>query len=76
MRHVDACLKTLPPQQERAVVLRDWLGAETEAICDELGVSANNLAVMLHRARQRLRASLQPQWRPPGAGGATAPLQT
>ena len=59
---VDACLKTLPTQQRRAFVLRNWMEEETEDICNELGVTANNLAVMLHRARLRLRASLQAQW--------------
>jgi RNA polymerase sigma-70 factor, ECF subfamily len=59
---VDACLKLLPTQQRRAFVLRDWMEEETDDICKELGVTANNLAVMLHRARHRLRASLQAQW--------------
>ena len=59
---VDACLKTLPSQQRRAFVLRDWMEEETDTICNELGVTANNLAVILHRARHRLRVSLQSQW--------------
>lgn len=59
---VDACLRTLPSQQRRAFVLRDWMEEETADICSELGVTANNLAVMLHRARSRLRVSLQAQW--------------
>ena len=66
MAELDRCLKTLPPQQERAFVLRDWMGKETEDICAELGVTANNLAVMLHRARRRLRESLQVHWIPAG----------
>jgi RNA polymerase sigma-70 factor (ECF subfamily) len=64
MAQFDACVKTLPKQQERAIVMRDWLGADTEDICDELGVSSNHLAVMLHRARHRLRTSLQAHWQP------------
>ena len=66
---VDVCLKTLPAQQRRAFVLRDWMEEETTDICNELGVTANNLAVMLHRARQRLRVSLQAQWLPAAVGG-------
>ena len=72
MADFDRCLAALPAQQGRAFVLRNWLGAETEDICSELGVSANNLAVMLHRARHRLRASL-PQWIPAGAAHLAQP---
>jgi RNA polymerase sigma-70 factor, ECF subfamily len=60
----DQCLKALPPQQGRAFLLRNWMEEETDDICNELGVTANNLAVMLHRARNRLRSSLHPQWVP------------
>ncbi|MCW5664363.1 MAG: sigma-70 family RNA polymerase sigma factor [Piscinibacter sp.] len=53
-------LKELPRAQWRAFMMRYGGEAETEDICRELGVSANHLAVMLHRARARLRASLAP----------------
>ncbi|MES1162558.1 MAG: sigma-70 family RNA polymerase sigma factor, partial [Rhizobacter sp.] len=46
-------IKELPRQQGRAFLMRNWMDAETEDICSELGVTANNLAVMLHRARNR-----------------------
>jgi RNA polymerase sigma-70 factor, ECF subfamily len=62
MAQFETCLKALPPAQGRAFMLRNWMGEETDDICDELGVTANNLAVMLHRARNRLRASMQAQW--------------
>lgn len=58
MAQFDRVLKELPQQQGRAFMMRNWMEAETDDICRELGVTANNLAVMLHRARQRLRASL------------------
>jgi len=64
---VDACLRLLPPQQGRAFVLRDWLEEETDEVCRELGVTANHLGVMLHRARQRLRAALVAQGMPAAA---------
>jgi RNA polymerase sigma-70 factor (ECF subfamily) len=66
---LDACLKTLPPRQGRAFVLHDGMEKETAEICDELGVTANNLAVMLHRARQRLRAMMHTPWGPACAPG-------
>jgi len=65
--HVDHCLKTLTPQQGRAFVLREWMEEETEDVCRELGINANNLGVLLHRARARLRTALAPQWAPTGA---------
>ena len=65
MAQFDQCLKTLPPQQSRAFMLRNWMEEETDDICKQLGVTSNNLAVMLHRARNRLRSSLQAQWMAP-----------
>jgi RNA polymerase sigma-70 factor, ECF subfamily len=60
---VDACLQTLPAQQGRAFVLREWLEEETADVCRELGITANHLGVMIHRARRKLRATLGPQRR-------------
>ena len=74
MAQFDQCLKALPPQQSRAFMLRNWMEEETDEICNQLGVTSNNLAVMLHRARNRLRSSLQAQWAA-AAGGARAQLQ-
>jgi RNA polymerase sigma-70 factor (ECF subfamily) len=54
------CLRTLPQRQGHAFMLRNWVGAATEEICNELGVTENHLGVMLHRARRRLRAALAP----------------
>jgi RNA polymerase sigma-70 factor (TIGR02943 family) len=58
VEHLERCMRTLPAQQARAVMLRDCMEEETGDICNELGVTSNNLAVMLHRARGTLRASL------------------
>jgi len=66
---LDACVKTLPPRQGRAFLLHDGMEKETAEICDELGVTANYLSVMLHRARQRLRAAMQKPWGPVCAPG-------
>jgi RNA polymerase sigma-70 factor (ECF subfamily) len=57
MIRLDRSLQRLPQRQARAFVLRNWMGKDTAEICDELGVTANNLSVMLHRANRRLRAS-------------------
>lgn len=70
VEQLDRCLRMLPPKQARAVLLRDCLEEETDSICDELGVTANNLGVMLHRARSRLREALQAHrmWSRPRTG--------
>ena len=75
MEQFDQCLKMLPPQQSRAFMLRNWMEEETDEICKQLDVTSNNLAVMLHRARGRLRTSLQAQWMS-AARGAQPQLQT
>lgn len=66
LNQVNSALATLPPKQGRAFVLCEWMEHETHEACRELGVTPNHLGVMLHRARQRLRAAVAPQW----AGGA------
>jgi len=67
MVQFDACLHALPPAQARAFMLRYWMEEESPDICRELDVTAINLAVMLHRARGRLRAALPAQWAPAAA---------
>jgi RNA polymerase sigma-70 factor, ECF subfamily len=67
MQQLERSLSTLPQQQSRAFVLRECLEIDTDEVCRELGITANNLSVMLHRARQRLRESLQPAWMPVAA---------
>lgn len=57
---VDACMRTLPAQQARAFLLRDCMELDTDEVCQELGISAGNLSVMLYRARRSLRAVMTP----------------
>lgn len=64
MSQFDQCIKALPSREARAFMLRHWLEEETADICNELSVSTNNLYVILHRARNHLRESLQAQWAP------------
>lgn len=54
-----ACeLKLLSANQARAFVLCDGWGKSTAEASKELGVTAGNLSVILHRARRHLRTSL------------------
>jgi RNA polymerase sigma-70 factor, ECF subfamily len=53
------CLEGLPERQRVAFGLRDVEGFTTEEVCKILDVSANNLGVLLFRARNRLRECLE-----------------
>ena len=53
------CMEAVPDRQRLAFVLREVEGFDTEAICKILDVSANNLGVLLYRARNRLRECLE-----------------
>lgn len=57
-----SCLSRLPDKVAQAFVLREIDGVASEQICKDLGVSPNNLWVMLHRARMGLRRCLEVQW--------------
>ena len=59
---LEACMDHLPGKLGRVFLMREWLGLETEAICQEIGIAPTNLWVMLHRARMRLRECLQLNW--------------
>lgn len=55
---LDRCIRALPTNQGQAFILRYWEEEDASNICAQLGVTANNLNVLLHRARLRLRTSL------------------
>jgi RNA polymerase sigma-70 factor, ECF subfamily len=59
---LQACIERLPPRIGRIFMLREWLEQDTEAICAELDITANNCGVMLYRARMQLRQCLQANW--------------
>jgi RNA polymerase sigma-70 factor (ECF subfamily) len=50
---------TLPENQRRVLVLRDVEGWTSEEVCELLELSEVNQRVLLHRARSRLRATLE-----------------
>lgn len=64
-RLLDACLEKLPELLWAGFYLREVLGMPVAAVCEELGIEANNLGVRLHRARQQLRLCVE---RGPGGG--------
>ena len=59
---LDRCMENLPDRLARAFFLREMEALETEEVRKDLGVTATNLGVMLHRARARLRYCLERNW--------------
>ena len=59
---MDICLEKLPPNTARVFVMREVMELETDEICKELTISANNLWVILYRARMALRLCLEQNW--------------
>jgi RNA polymerase sigma-70 factor (ECF subfamily) len=56
------CASRLPHKTAEAFLRREMDGVTSEEICKDLGVSPNNLWVMLHRARMSLRRCLEEHW--------------
>lgn len=58
----ELCLQRLPTRTARAFAMREVMEMPTEEICQELGITATNCWVILHRARLTLRECLDLQW--------------
>ena len=58
----NACLSRLPEKTAQVFLLREVDGVSSEEICKDLTISANNLWVVLHRARLALRRCLEVHW--------------
>ena len=56
------CLSPLPQRIASVFTLREVDGLKSDEICALLNISANNLWVMLHRARLHLRNCLEVNW--------------
>ena len=56
--HVQEAIDTLPAGQRAVLILRDMEGREAEEICELLSISAANQRVLLHRARGRIRETV------------------
>ena len=59
---LNRCLSELPERMALVFTMREIDGLGTAEICDALQLSENNLWVLLHRARLKLRHSLEAQW--------------
>ena len=59
---LERCVRELPERTAQTYVLRELVGLNTAETCRALAVSETNCAVMLHRARDRIRERLDPDW--------------
>jgi RNA polymerase sigma-70 factor (ECF subfamily) len=57
-----ACMRKLPERLANAFMLRELEQLDTQEVCKVLEISANNLWVMLHRARLGLCHCLEVNW--------------
>jgi RNA polymerase sigma-70 factor (ECF subfamily) len=62
MEVLGQCLERLPPATARVFMMREILELESDEICKELTITANNLWVILYRARMSLRQCLEQNW--------------
>jgi RNA polymerase sigma-70 factor (ECF subfamily) len=56
------CLSKLSDKQATVFKMKTILGYETEAICNELNITASNLWVIIHRARIQMSECLEKNW--------------
>lgn len=59
IEHMGEALDALPPAQRSVVILRDLEGLDAAEASGVLGVSEGNQRVLLHRARSRLRNTIE-----------------
>ncbi len=56
---ISRAIGALPPMQRVVITLRDVEGWAADEVCDALELSGENQRVLLHRARSRVRRSLE-----------------
>ncbi len=66
---LEFCLEKLPANTGRVFMMREVMELETDEICKELRITANNLWVILYRARVSLRQCLEQNGFAAGATG-------
>jgi RNA polymerase sigma-70 factor (ECF subfamily) len=57
-RHIAAAIDGLPRSQRLVISLRDVEGLSSEEVCATLDITESNQRVLLHRARTKVRQSL------------------
>jgi RNA polymerase sigma-70 factor, ECF subfamily len=59
-QHLQSAIAALPEHQRLVLILRDVEGCSTDEVCNALGFQETNTRVLLHRARTKVRAALEP----------------
>jgi RNA polymerase sigma-70 factor (ECF subfamily) len=59
---LEFCLEKLPPNTGRVFMMREVMELDSDEICKECAITANNLWVILYRARMSLRQCLEQHW--------------
>jgi RNA polymerase sigma-70 factor, ECF subfamily len=59
---IGVAIDRLPPDQREVITMRDLLGWSAAEVCEALEVSDANQRVLLHRARSKVRGSLERQY--------------
>jgi RNA polymerase sigma-70 factor, ECF subfamily len=59
---IRSAIDRLPPDQREVITMRDLLGWSAAEVCEALEVSDANQRVLLHRARSKVRASLEQRY--------------
>jgi RNA polymerase sigma-70 factor (ECF subfamily) len=57
---MNTAIEALSVPLKKVLILRDVEGVDTKEACELLQITATNLYVRLHRARERVRASVEP----------------
>ncbi|RYH72545.1 sigma-70 family RNA polymerase sigma factor [Flavobacteriaceae bacterium 144Ye] len=57
-----SCLGKLPEKQANVFKMKTVEGLDTETICNELNITASNLWVIIHRARNAMAECLEENW--------------
>ena len=58
----ESCMTTLSDVQRSIFTMKVIDGVATEEACKILGITANNMGVLLHRARGALKSCLEGKW--------------
>jgi RNA polymerase sigma-70 factor (ECF subfamily) len=60
-RLIDQAIEALPPVQRQVITLRDLDGVDSKDVCNILDITETNQRVLLHRARSRVRKTIEQQ---------------
>ncbi|MCU0841244.1 MAG: sigma-70 family RNA polymerase sigma factor [Thiobacillaceae bacterium] len=61
-RALQFCLDNMPRRLAQLFMLREVVGTDSAAICQEMGISPTNLWTQLYRGRMSLRLCLEKHW--------------